>query len=145
MRPARWIGVAVVVAIAAIVIVLFARSPRGPETVARQFLDALLQAPEDTARLRAAAHLAESDDPEALLEGLSTRVALEFLRARERQGAVHDVSIAETRRPAPQRYVAVLRVVENADGAPVQSWRFQVSMQTTDDGDWRIVAVALSE
>ncbi len=143
---ARWIGVAALVAIAAVVIVtFFLGSRRGPETVARQFVEALLQAPEDAARLRSAAHLAEADDPVALLEGLATHVALDFLRARERQGAVHRISVAETRRPAPQRYVVLLWVVENADGQAAQNWRFQVSLQKTDNGDWRITAVALSE
>lgn len=147
IRRAHGIGIAVlVVAIAAaMVVAFFPGSLRGPETMARQYLEALLQAPGDAARLRALAHLAEADDPEILLEGLATRVALDFLRARERQGAVHNIEVAEARRPTPPVYEVVLWVVESADGRTVQRRRFQVNLHKADNGDWRIGTVALSE
>lgn len=150
LRRTRWIGVAALVAIivviaAVLIVAFFPGGLRGPETMARQLVEALLQAPQDSARLRAAARLTETDDPETLLEGLATRVALDFLRARERQGAVHHISVAETRRPSPQRYVVVLWVVEKADGQAAESRRFQVSLQKAENRDWRIAAVTVSE
>ncbi len=148
-RRTKWIGAALLLAVLALgvvtVMVFSPRSLRGPESVARQFVEALLQQSNDISRLRAAAHVSESDDPEILIDGLSTRVAFEYLRARARQGASHELRIVEGHRSGSQRYVAVLQVIENADGHATPARRFQVNLLKADDGDWRIVTVAVSD
>lgn len=144
-RRNRWIGIGVVMLIVGAAFLFFPRGLRGPETVARNFFDALLQAPDDPARLRAAAHIDENDDPDTLVDGLATRIALDFLRARMRQGANYDVSVAEARRPGVQRYTAVLRVTENAEGRLSPMRRFEVGLQKADNGDWRVSSVTVIE
>jgi len=135
---------AVVMLVTTAVIVFFPRGLRGPETVARQFFEALVQTPDDVEGLRAAARIGESDDPQALIDGLSTRVALEFMRARERQGATYNVRVVEAKSPAARNYVTLLSVTDRADRAsPVR--RFQVNLKKADNGDWYVANVAVME
>ena len=138
-------GALVVVVGVSITMVLFPRGLRGPETVAQNFFYALLQAPDDAARLRAAAHLDESDDPQTLVEGLSTRIALDFLRTRVVQGAAYNVDVADSRRSAAERYYVVLRVVERAGDDASLTRRFAVTLQKAENGDWRIATLTLIE
>lgn len=143
-RRWRWLGVLVLVALVAAAIVYFPRGLRGPESVAREYLDALARAPQDLPALRTAGHLADNDDPLAPIEGLSTRVALEFLYARTRLGAAPRISVVESRRPAPLRYAVVLEVSDPDDRAAPPR-RFAVNLQQNDDGDWRVGALSVVE
>ncbi len=141
----KWLGAATFAVVATTLILFALFGLRGPGAVAREFLEALLRMPEDYTTLRKIANLGESDDPRSLIEGVSTRVTLDFLRARARQGVVLDVSVAESRRPEPGRYAVILRVLENADGGSSRSRRFQVRLQRSDAGDWRIISITTSD
>jgi hypothetical protein len=144
-RRVRWLGVLVLTALIAAAVILFPRGLRGPETVAIEFLEALLQTPDDPERLRAAAHLADGDDPQRLLGELTTRITLEFLHARERQGMQHRIGVSERHRPTPQSYAMVLKVTEQDDNEQLHTRRFHVGLQQAENGDWRVSAVRVAE
>jgi hypothetical protein len=140
-HPLRTIlGALVLTALIAAAVVFFPRGLRGPETVAGAFVETLMQAPDDMAKLRAAGHLAEDADPLARIGDLPTRIALDFLHARERQGAGHALRVTERRRPAPQRYALTLEVSERGD-AEAPARRFALALQQADDGDWRVESI----
>src|SRR3972149_3298732 len=66
---------------------------------ARDFIEALVTAPAETQPLRDIANLAPEQDPEALIDDLSARVGVDFLRARQAQGVSLKFVPGETRRP----------------------------------------------
>jgi hypothetical protein len=145
-RRLRWLGALTLTALIAAAVFFFPRGLRGPESVASAYLEVLMQAPDDFVRLRSAAHLLESDDPLAGINDLPTRIALEFLHARERQGVGHDLRIVERRRPAAQRYAVTLEVTERSSSSePAPARRFAIAMQQRDDGDWRVAAISAIE
>lgn len=150
-RRAIWIAVtAAAVAALGAAYLWFPRGLRGPETVAQNFIEAFLDVspdePDYSGRLRAAAHLDQADDPQSVIDGLSTRIALDFLRLRRRQGAVQRIAIGESRRPAPTHYVTALRVVERVDNSRGSlTRRFNVVLLKSDNGDWRVTSVAVIE
>lgn len=143
-RRWRWLGVLIAAALVVVASIYFPRGLRGPETVAEEFVAALMHAPQDLAALRAAGHLEPERDPLALIDDASTRIALDYLHARERQGVAHALEIAERRQPGARDYVAVLAVHER-DDALAPGHRFAVSLQQAEDGEWRVRAVGLLE
>lgn len=141
-RRKRWgITAAIVVVVGAATALLIPRGLRGPERIAIEFLDASIQAPNDTARLRAAAHVDDTVDPRTLLQGLSTGVTLNFLHARQTQGTAQSVSVLNREQPAPQRYVVTLRVLESGIGAIAAPRDVVVQLQEIDGSGWRIASV----
>jgi hypothetical protein len=139
-----WIAAALLLILGTTTIVLGPPGLRGPDRVASEFLDALIQTPADAARLRAAARLAEADDPQTLLQGLSTNVTLTFLQARQTQGISQDIRVLG-RLEGNQRYTVTLRVAEASTG-PVSAPRdFIVQLQPATDGTWRIVSLRAAE
>jgi hypothetical protein len=103
---------------------------------------AVLAALLDEARLRTAARIGDTEDPRALLQGLSTGVALGFLHARQTQGNAQSISVLNREQPAPHRYVLTLRVSEGGIGAAASSRDFVVQLQEADGG-WRLSSVRL--
>ncbi len=144
-RRAILIGVSALIVILGVLITLYPRGSRAPEYVAENFLTALLQTPQDTERLRAAARLDEGSDPQAVVEGLSTQIVLDFLRARTRQGAMYRIDVTESTQLAAQRYLVVLRVAESGSEDSLSSRRFNVTLQKTNNGDWQAALLAVVE
>lgn len=136
----RW-GVTAVLLLVGTSAIFLPRGLRGPEQSAGDFLETLIQTPNDTERLRRAAHINPSDDPQTLLHGLSTGVTLSFLQARQAQGAAQNISVVARQQPAAQRYQVTLRVSDAsiADAASLRD--FVVQLEQVTDGDWRVISM----
>ena len=65
------------------------------------------------------------------------------MRAREQQGARHDLSVGDVRRPDAEHLLTVVRVTGQASDGAALARRFDVSLQKTTTGDWRVATVAL--
>jgi hypothetical protein len=142
-RRKRWgIGATAAVVLAVLAALLIPRGLRGPERIAIDFIEISIHAPQDEARLRTAARIGDTEDPRALLQGLSTGVALGFLHARQTQGNAQSISVLNREQPAPHRYVLTLRVSEGGIGAAASSRDFVVQLQEADGG-WRLSSVRL--
>ena len=113
-----------------------------PEGQARDFIQTLVMSPAETQRLRELANIATDRDPEDLLDGLSTRVAVDFLRAKEAQGAALDFGRGEVQRVDAIRQVIGVRVsYAPAESGASSEIRFQVYLEKDDQGHWRIARV----
>ena len=148
----RWIGALVMLAALATAAVVYypARAPavRGPDTIAVAFLEALMQAPADAQRLRAAGHLEASDEPppfDRIVDRMATRLALDYLHARVRQNVGYRVQVIERRQPEPRRYAVMLTVTERAEAEAAVPRRFQLGLQQLENGDWRVTGVSAVE
>jgi len=142
----RW-GIAGALLLAAGFTALFLFPPglHGPERSAGEFLQTLIAAPADVERLRSAAHIAATDDPQALLQGLSTDVTLNFLRARQTQGSPQDIRVVARQQPTPERYGVTLRV-SDANVTDTATFRYFVGrFETAANGEWRLVAVRAAD
>lgn len=116
---------------------------KAPEVRAQEFIETLVTAPPgDGQPLRDIANLSPDRNPSDLLDGLSARVARDFLQAVQAQGVTLKFAQSEVKRiNAGQRAVTV-RVTYLPPGAPVNSEvRFQVYVEKNDQGDWRIARV----
>jgi hypothetical protein len=149
----RWIGALVMAAALTTAAVMYypRRSPavRGPDTVAVEFMEALMQAPADAERLRAAGHLEAGDElPPAIdriVDRMATRLALDYLHARLQQNAGYRVRVIERRQPEPRRYAVLLAVGERAETEAASPRRFQLGLQQLENGDWRVTGVSAVE
>jgi hypothetical protein len=113
-----------------------------PEGRAQDFIDTLVTAPTDAQKLRDIANLASGRDPEDLIDGLSTRVALDFLRAQRDQGAMLKFAQGEARRIDDRRRDVTIRVSYRQPGAKTNlAVRFQVRLEKDAQGQWRIARV----
>lgn len=127
-----------------LVLVLSACEPfRGtPESRARDFIEALVTAPAETQPLRDIANLPPEQDPEALIDDLSARVGLEFLRARHTQGVSLKFAQGEARPVDDARRAVVIHVSYLQPGTPVTGEvRFLVRLEKDDQARWRIARV----
>ena len=142
----RWgIALVLLLALGATAMVLFPRASRGPERTAGEFLEALIQTPADTVRLRAAARLTGTQDPQALLQGLSTGVTLNFLQARHAQGISQDIMVLERQQSVPQRVNVRLRVSEVSAAGGASPRDFAVQLEPITDGDWRVASLRAAD
>jgi hypothetical protein len=116
-----------------------------PEGRAREFIEVLIFAPQDTEALRRSAGVPESRDPRGLIGSLSAQVALDFLRAKHAQGATllleTGVRQAEKQRRSITVYVSETNTRRVARGEA----RFLVSLERDESGNWRITGVGLQE
>lgn len=113
-----------------------------PETRARDFIEALVTAPAETRPLRDIANLPPEQDPAALIDDLSARVGLDFLRARQAQGVSLKFVSGETRRAGDAQRTVVIHVTYLEPGTPVAGEvRFLVRSEKDDRGRWRIARV----
>lgn len=113
-----------------------------PEAQAQAFIETLIVAPAETAKLRDIAKLSSDRQPEDLLQGLAARVALDFLRAKQAQGVKLNFSRGDVRRPDSSHCVVVIRVTDTSNVAAVNSdIGFQVYMENQEQKQWRIVQV----
>jgi MoxR-like ATPase len=99
----------------------------------------LITAPAAPGRTTASAHRL----PEALFDRFSTRVALDYLRARYQQGARLRLVAQEVRQAEPHRWiVTVLVSALDESGAPTHEARFAVSLMQEADGALRVDGVS---
>lgn len=113
-----------------------------PEDHARDFIQTLVMSPAETPRLRELANIAADRNPEDLLDGLSARVAVDFLRAKEAQGMALDFVRGEVRQEGAARQVVGVRVRYAPDGSGASGeLRFQIHMEMDDQRRWRIARV----
>ena len=113
-----------------------------PEARARDFIEALVTAPAETQPLRDIANLSPEQSPEALIDDLSARVGLDFLRARQAQGVSLKFVQGEAR-PVDEAHHTVVRHVSFLQpGTPVAGEvRFLVRLEKVDQTRWRIARV----
>jgi len=113
-----------------------------PEGRALDFAEALVTTPADMQKLRDIANLAPERNPEDLLDGLSVRVALDFLRAKQAQGVALKFALGEARHIDALRRAVSVRVSYLQPGTPANSEvRMQVQIEKDGQGRWRITRV----
>ncbi len=113
-----------------------------PEDRAQAFIEALIEAPAETAKLRDIANISSESQPQDLLQGLAAQVALDFLRAKQVQGVKLNFSRGDVRRPDSSHRVVVIRITDTSNVAAVNSdVGFQVYMEKQEPKQWRIVRV----
>ena len=113
-----------------------------PESRAQDFIDTLVTAPADVQKLRDIANIAPDRKPDELIDGLSTQVALDFLRAQQTQGATFKFVQDQVRRIEDARRDVTIRVSYRQPGAKTDAQvRFQVRLEKDAQGQWRITRV----
>ncbi len=113
-----------------------------PEARAQEFIEALVTTPGDMQPLRDIANISPDRNPSDLLDGVSARVARDFLQAVQAQGVTLKFAQSEVKRISVRQRVVTVRVTYLPPGAPVNSEvRFQVYVEKNDQGDWRIARV----
>ena len=113
-----------------------------PETRARDFIEALVTAPAEAQALRDLANLPPEQNPEALMDDLSARVGLDFLRARHAQNVSLKFVVGETRRQDEAHHTVMIHVTYLLPGTPTtDEVRFLVRIEKDAQGRWRIARV----
>ena len=113
-----------------------------PESRARDFIEALVETPSETQPLRDIANLLPEQNPEALIDDLSARVGVDFLRARQAQGVTLKYVQGEIRRADDAHRAVMIHVTYLQPGTPVTGEvRFLVRIEKDDQGRWRIARV----
>lgn len=113
-----------------------------PESRARDFIEALVVSPTETQTLRDIANLAAEQNPEALIDDLSARVGLDFLRARQAQDVTLKFVQGEARRADDAHRAVMITVTYLQPGTPVTGEvRFLVRIEKDDQARWRIARV----
>ena len=113
-----------------------------PESRALDFAEALVTMPADVQKLRDIANLAPDRNPEDLLDGLSARVALDFLRAKQTNGVALKFALGETRQIDALRRAVSVRVSWLQPGTPANSEvRMQIQIEKDAQGRWCITRV----
>lgn len=113
-----------------------------PESRAQDFIEALVMAPAETQQLRDIADVPSEQNPEALIDDLSARVGVDFLRARQAQGVSMKFVQGETRRADDGHRAVMIHVTYLQPETPVTGEvRFLVRIDKDDQGRWRIARV----
>ena len=113
-----------------------------PQDRAREFVETLVTAPDASDKLREIARLPPERQPEELLEGLSSKVTVDFLRARRTQDVALNFSVKDTQKPDANRRLVTVQVGYADTGKTAEKgWLFQVGVERNEKGDWRIVRV----
>ena len=113
-----------------------------PESRALDFAEALVTMPADTQQLRDIAYLAPDRNPDDLLDGLSARVAVDFLRAKQTHGVALKFALGETRHIDVLRRAVSVRVSWLQPGTPANSEvRMQIQIEKDAQGRWCITRV----
>jgi len=137
-----WVGAALVVILLAACNAVW----NAPEGHARDFIETLVITPAATQKLQEFANIPPDRNPEDLLDGLSARVAVDFLRAKEAQGVSLDFSRGPVQRLDAARRVVDVRVAyAPAESGAHNQIRFQVHMEKDDQGRWRIARITGSD
>ncbi len=112
------------------------------ESRARFFLETLVQEPDNRERLSELSKPA--DGPETVLEGLSTRLAIDYLRARHRQGMTLELAVTAAQRLDADRRQVLIAASANPPGLRQESdgrIRFQVALELSEQRQWLVTRV----
>lgn len=113
-----------------------------PQDRAREFVETLVTAPGELDKLREIARLAPERQPEDLLEGLSARVTLDFLRARRSQDMALNFAVKDMQKPDNARRLVTIRVGYADTGKVAEKeLLLQVSVERSGQDDWHITRV----
>ncbi len=113
-----------------------------PETRARDFIEALVTAPAEMEQLRDIADLSSERHPEELLDDLSARVGLDYLRAMQARGVTLKFVQGESRRLGETRRTVKVHVTYLQPGSPtIGEVRFLVRIEASGQNRWHIVRV----
>lgn len=113
-----------------------------PESRALDFTEALVTMPADMQKLRDMANLVPDRNPEDLLDGLSARVAVDFLRAKQAQGVTLKFALGETRQINASRRAVSVRVSYLQPGTLANNEvRMQIQIEKDAQGRWCITRV----
>ena len=113
-----------------------------PESRATQFLKVLVTDPGDAQQLRGLADVPEGADPQSVVHGVSTQVALDYLRTLQRQGQRQDFGIGPVRvHGASGREVTVLVTPNNQPAVRRSAIRFHVELKDVATRGWLVTAV----
>jgi len=113
-----------------------------PETRARDFIEALVTSPTEMEQLRDVANLSSERHPEELLDDLSARVGLDYLRTLQAQGESLKFVQGESRRLGETRRTVKVHVTYLQPGTPTMGEvRFLVRIEANGQNHWRIAHV----
>jgi hypothetical protein len=113
-----------------------------PETRARDFIEALVTSPAEMEKLRDIAKLSSEHHPEELLDDLSARVGLNYLRAMQARDVPLKFVQGESRRLGEARRTVKVHVTYLQPGTPtIGEVRFLVRIEKTGQDRWHIARV----
>jgi hypothetical protein len=113
-----------------------------PESRARDFIEALVETPAETQPLRDIANLSPEKNPEALINDISARIGLDYLRVLYNQKASLKFAQGESRRANDALRMVTINVTYLQPGTPVTGEvRFLVRIEKDDQGRWRIARI----
>ncbi len=114
-----------------------------PETRATRFIETLVTDSGNAQQLGELADVAPGQDPASVVRGLSSQVALDYLRTRHRQGEKQDFTIDSVRLQGQQS--RVVTVIVSRVGVKLnspESVRFQVVLKDVAGRGWLVTAVS---
>ena len=98
--------------------------------------------PTEIQSLRDIANLSPEQNPDALIDDLSARVGLDFLRARHAQGVTLKFLQGEVRRADGTHRAVMVNVTYLQPGSPlIGEVRFLVLIEKDSQARWRIIRV----
>lgn len=113
-----------------------------PEGRARDFIEALVMTAADTQKLRDIANITPDRNPEDLLDGLASRVALDYLRAKLAQGVTLKFAQSDARKIDAARRTVTIRVTFLELGTPTNGEvLFQVQSEKDAQDRWHITRI----
>ncbi len=112
-----------------------------PESHATQFIRTLVVDPGNAEQLRSLADVAAGQDPTSVVHGLSTEVALSYLRTRQRQGEKQDFTIDSVRLRGRSDRMVTVRVTR-LGGKINGAVEFRVVLKNVRGRGWLVTAVA---
>lgn len=116
-----------------------------PESHARLFLETLVREPDKLASLNDLVKPTDGGDAESVLDGLSTQLAVGYLRARHRQGMDLDFAVSAAQRSDPSHWRVRVAVAAPSAGVrpePGSRIRFEVALELSEEQDWRVTRVS---
>lgn len=137
-RKTAWVGGAF------LLLCLAACEPfwNAPEGRARDFIETLVMTPADMQKLRDIANITPDRNPEDLLDGLASRVPLDFLRAKLAQGVTLTFAQSDARKIDATHRTVTIRVTYLEPGTPTGGEvRFQVQSEKDAQDHWHIARV----
>ncbi|MHB8622487.1 MAG: hypothetical protein ACYDBA_03865 [Sulfuricaulis sp.] len=137
-REITWVGSAF------LVLCLAACKPfwNAPEGQAQNFIETLVMTPANMQQLRDSANIASERNPVDLLDGLSSRVAVDFLRAKLAQGATLKFAQSDARQiDASHRSVTVRVTYPEPGTVVIGEVQFQVQLDQDAQQHWQIARV----
>lgn len=115
-----------------------------PESRARIFLETLVREADALTNPGVPVKTADGAGAESVLDGLSTQLAVRFLRARHRQGMNLDFAVTTTQRADPQHRVVRVAVASPPAGVRLEQdsrIHFEVTLELSDAQGWQVTRV----